>query len=90
MDAAGFLQFTNIRATPELTLQSMDDQSSLLAEFAADHQIHFLDLTATFQEEAGMGTELYYRFDTHWNQRGHDLAAETISNFIEEILPIRP
>ena len=90
LDAAGFLQFTNIRATPELTLQSMDDQSSLLAEFAADHQIHFLDLTATFQEEAGMGTELYYRFDTHWNQRGHDLAAETISNFIEEILPIRP
>lgn len=90
LDAAGFLQFTNVRATPELTLQNMDDQSDLLADFAADHNILFLDLTATFQEEAATGTELYYRFDTHWNQLGHDLAAGTISNFIEEILPIRP
>jgi hypothetical protein len=86
LDQEGFLQFTRERATPELTRQHMDDQSHLLADFAAEHKILYLDLTSTFQAEAGTGAELYYSFDTHWNQAGHDLAAETIDKYIEEIL----
>ena len=53
LDDAGFLQFRNETVTPELTRQNMDDQASLLADFAAENNIHFLDLTSTFQEEAG-------------------------------------
>jgi hypothetical protein len=33
---------------------------------------------------------LYYPFDTHWNQLGHDLAAETINEYIREMLPDTP
>ena len=84
---AGFLQFTSERATPELTRQHMDDQGHLLADFAAEHEILYLDLASTFQEEAGTGAELYYPFDTHWNQQGHDLAAEIINEYIKEMLP---
>ena len=87
LDEAGFLQFTSERATPELTRQHMDDQASLLADFAAEHKILYLDLTSTFQEETGTGAELYYPFDTHWNQLGHNLAAETINEYIKEMLP---
>jgi hypothetical protein len=84
LDPAGFLQFANKKSTPELTSERMDDQASLLADFAAENQIRFLDLTPIFQEEAGTGVELYYPYDTHWNQRGHDLAAQMIAEYIED------
>ena len=87
LDATGYLQFTSDRATPELTRQNMDDQSRLLGDFAAENDIRFLDLTPLFQEEAGTGAELYYPFDTHWNQLGHDLAAGSINKYITEMLP---
>jgi hypothetical protein len=86
LDEAGFLQFTSERSTPELIFQHMDDQGNLLADFAAEHEILYLNLTSTFQEEASTGAEMYYTFDTHWNQLGHDLAAETINKYIEGIL----
>jgi len=90
LDDTGFLQFTNKRATPELVRQHIDDQATLLADFAAEQHIRFLDLTSTFQKEAGASVELYYPFDTHWNQLGHDLAAETINEYIREMLPDTP
>lgn len=89
LDKAGFLQFTSERATPELTRKLIDDQANLLADFAAEQKIFYLDLTSTFQEAAAEGEELYYRFDTHWNQKGHDLAAGVISKYIEKIHPLR-
>jgi len=87
LDNAGWIQFTNKTASPELTRQHMDDQAHLLADFAAENNIRFLDLTPIFKEEAGKGAELYYSYDTHWNQLGHDLAAESINKYIEEMNP---
>jgi hypothetical protein len=86
LDETGFLQFVDGRATPELTRQQMDAQARLLADFAVDNNIRFLDLTPIFHEEAGRATELYYPFDTHWNQLGHDLAAQSINAYIQEML----
>lgn len=82
LNDSGYLDFTTQKATPELTQQYIDVQAQLLADFAAEQGIAFLDLTSTFQVEAGTGAELYYPFDTHWNQRGHDLAAQTIAEYI--------
>jgi hypothetical protein len=83
---AELLQFTNQTATPELARRHMDDQANLLADFAAENHIHFLNLTPYFQEEASAGTELYYPFDTHWNQRGQDLAAQRIAKYFEQYI----
>jgi hypothetical protein len=82
LDGAENLQFTNHKATPELTWQLMDDQEQLLTDFAAEKDIAFLDLTPDFKEEAGTGAELYYPFDTHWNQSGNNLAAQTIAKYV--------
>jgi hypothetical protein len=87
LDEAGFLQFKSEKATQEGTSKHLDDQASLLADFAVENHIFFLDLTPRFQEEAGRGAELYYSYDTHWNQKGHDLAAEMINEFMQEMLP---
>ena len=86
LNKAGFLQFIDQTATPELTRQHMDDQAHLLADFAAEQNMVFLDLTPYFQKEAGAGAELYYPFDTHWNQCGHNLAAQTIAQYIADPL----
>lgn len=83
MDEAGYLQFGNQRATSEMAGQYIGDQADLMANFAAEHSINYLDLTPFFQEEAGTGAQLYYPFDSHWNQQGHDLAAQTIGAYIE-------
>ena len=84
-DEAGFLEFTSRPATHELALRHMDDQANLLADFAEDQGMAFLNLTPTFREAAGTGVELYYPFDTHWNQQGHDLAAQTIASYMERM-----
>jgi hypothetical protein len=84
--AAEFLQFTNQTATLELARQHMDDQAQLLADFSAENHIHFLNLTPYFQKEVNAGKELYYPFDTHWNQRGQDLAAQSIANYLEQYM----
>ena len=88
LDEAGFLQLANQTATAELTRQHMDDQADALADFAAEQNIIFLNLTPYFQAEAGAGAEFYHPFDTHWNQRGHNLAAEGIANYIGDMLPV--
>ena len=86
-DANGFRNIPPEKATPEFARQHMDHQADLLADFAAKHNINYLDLTPYFRAEAGTSAELYYWFDTHWNQLGHDLAAETINEYIKEMLP---
>lgn len=87
LDDTGSLQFGNETATPGLVRQHMDDQAHLLADFAAGHSIRFLDLTPIFHEEAGRGTQLYHLYDTHWNQLGHNLAAEAIYEYMKELPP---
>ncbi|MBF8299210.1 MAG: hypothetical protein HW397_259, partial [Dehalococcoidia bacterium] len=59
-DEAGFLEFTSRPATLELALRHMDDQANLLADFAQDQELAFLNLTPTFREAAATGVELYY------------------------------
>jgi len=90
LDDKRFLQFRDKTVAPDLVRQHMDDQGRLLADFAAENHIHFLNLTPIFQEEAGAGAALYYPFDTHWNQLGHDLAAVSIDEYLEERLPGTP
>jgi SGNH hydrolase-like domain, acetyltransferase AlgX len=85
LDDAKYLQFTNQKVVPGVSLQYMDDQANLMAEFAAEQNFNFINLTSYFQEEAGRGVELYYPFDTHWNQSGHNLAARIIAAYIQDM-----
>ncbi len=39
----------------------------------------FIDLTPAFERAASEGALLYYPYDTHWTQAGHDLAAQVIA-----------
>ncbi|MCQ3974955.1 MAG: hypothetical protein DPW09_16065 [Anaerolineae bacterium] len=49
--------------------------------------VRYLDLTPVFAAHAAQGEQLYYRFDAHWNEAGHKLAAQTIRQYLAENTP---
>ncbi|MCH8290358.1 hypothetical protein IH992_04550 [Candidatus Poribacteria bacterium] len=51
-----------------------------LADFAKKHDLPFLDLLPIFASHPEM--ELYYSHDDHWTIAGHQLAAESIKDFL--------
>jgi hypothetical protein len=67
------------QATPEQVWAHRDDQRDAIVHLVQQHGIDLLDLTPAFLAEAARGTELYYPEDTHWNQTGHDLAAQLVA-----------
>ncbi len=42
----------------------------------------FFDTTPVLQAAAERGEMVYYVYDTHWNQRGHDLVGEALAQFL--------
>jgi hypothetical protein len=76
--------YENVRmeATMQLVRKHNNDQRDVISEFAKANKISFLDLTEVFQNKAKEGDDLYYEMDTHWNQNGQNLAAETIYKFM--------
>jgi hypothetical protein len=69
-------------STYDTVMRRLNNQRDAVAALAARKGIPFIDLTPVFQAAAGRGTILYYAYDTHWNQAGHDLAGQEIANFL--------
>jgi hypothetical protein len=57
-------------------------QRDAMSALAARHGVHFFDLTPGLQAEARRGQALYYTADTHWNQAGHQRAAELVADHL--------
>ena len=60
-----------------------------LAEICRKEAIPFLDMTSEFKTKVEGGGELYFTLDPHFNNTGHDLAAQLIYEKLldEELLP---
>lgn len=56
----------------------LSDQRDAMAAMAAEKGWIFVDLLEPFREQVAQGELLYYQYDTHWNQAGHNLAAARI------------
>lgn len=59
-------------------------QEQLMADFAQEAGIDFLNLTPIFWQETIARGELYHYADPHWNQAGNELAAEAIYQFLQQ------
>ena len=55
-----------------------DRGRDLLRDFAADHEIEFIDLLPAFVRAHQEGERLYHPNDTHWNASGNRLAAHVL------------
>jgi hypothetical protein len=73
--------------TAALLAQNIGAQRRLIAHFAHENRIAFLDFTPFFQQAAANGIDPYFFGDSHWNQAGHDLARQILRDFLA-VLPI--
>lgn len=68
---------------PENKLKSvLDPRYSGLIEILNDLEMSYIDLLPVFKEKAASREQLYLKYDGHWNEAGHLLAATTIRNFL--------
>jgi hypothetical protein len=61
----------------------LGEQRDAMSELAQQHGWLFIDLLEPFEQAAAQEQLLYYRYDGHWNQDGHNLAAQVIADFME-------
>lgn len=70
-------------------IASLGDQRDALRDVAEAEGWMFIDLLEPFQQEAyerGLAGEelLYYQYDGHWTQAGHQLASDIIADFMRD------
>ena len=53
-----------------------------VANLAARAGLDFVSLTPAFTTDAEQGRLLYFRFDSHWNSEGRELAAEVVATHL--------
>ncbi len=58
--------------------------TDIVASWARDSQIEFLDLTNALRAKAKSGQLVYFLDDGHWNANGHAAAAQAIERFLQE------
>jgi lysophospholipase L1-like esterase len=62
-------------------------------ELCTTHQLPYIDPTDAYLAAADSlqlsGDRLYYRYDWHWNARGHQLAAEILTRYVRPLLSER-
>ena len=57
----------------------------VVLEAAQEIGLQTIDVTPAFEQAAADGDMLYYSYDTHWNQAGHDIAAQHIADQLDNI-----
>ena len=65
-------------------LNRLDNQRDVIAEKADEADLIFFDLTPVLAEAAASGELVYYVYDTHWNQNGHDVVGRALADFLAE------
>lgn len=66
----------------EVYTSQLNNQRDAVAERAERTGFTFFDLTPVLQDAAARGEMVYYTYDTHWNQRGHDLVGQAIADYL--------
>ena len=65
-----------------ITVDSIDNnfsaQRDLIRDLAIDNGIELLDLTSELRTAIESGDSPYFFADTHWNQRGHNIAKQAL------------
>jgi lysophospholipase L1-like esterase len=59
-------------------------QNELMATFCRKEGIPFLDLTPELARVAATGQNVYFPDDSHWNARGHQVAADRLARFLAD------
>jgi hypothetical protein len=64
---------------------NFDNQRMVVQHVTEEAGLHFIDLTPAFEGAVLTGDPTYYPYDSHWSQRGHDLAGKTVAEALRNI-----
>ncbi|MFN8374110.1 MAG: hypothetical protein U0694_14690 [Anaerolineae bacterium] len=64
-------------------MANIDNQRNVIREVADESGMQFIDLVPALQAAALTGDPTYYTYDSHWSTRGHQVAGETIAQYIQ-------
>lgn len=87
LDHEGWLGFAEDfeAQTYDTVLANLNHQRDAIKMLAAEHDLYFFDLTPAFQDHLDDGKLLYYPYDSHWTQDGHELAGETVARDLQQV-----
>ncbi len=64
----------------------LEKPNRLIVEFSKKNQIAYLDLLPPLREYVNKSNELpYYKYDGHWNKKGHEIVSEMLYKKLEEM-----
>jgi lysophospholipase L1-like esterase len=69
---------------PKRLLGNRLAQNELMAGFCGREGIELVDVTPDLAATAAQGLNVYFPDDSHWNARGHQVAAERLARFLAE------
>jgi hypothetical protein len=55
----------------------------MMRDFCAKEGIRMLDMTGALEARVRTGENVYYPDESHFNETGHALAAETLGQFLD-------
>ncbi len=79
----GTIEKRSVQPTWDELMERRDNMATVIGEVARNEGYSFVDLSPHFSEAAANGELLYYTYDTHWNQAGHDLAGAIVADAIQ-------
>jgi lysophospholipase L1-like esterase len=59
-------------------------QNAMMRELCESAGIPFLDMTPALQRRVEQGDNVYFPDDSHFNELGQDLVAETLAAFLQD------
>lgn len=63
---------------------NVDQLVQPLLDYCVQAQLHCIDLTEPFRDQARQGRQLYFPVDIHWNAAGHRLVAQVVKRYLDE------
>lgn len=73
-----------LKSSYEQIMARLEYQHDAIAATLAKYHIPLVDLLPAFKAAAARGEMLYYEYDTHWSQAGHNLAGQTIATYLTQ------
>jgi len=67
----------------DVLLPSLSVQESALGQFCRTESIEFVSLTNPLQQEILNGRQAFFTYDQHWTPIGHEVAADTLYQYIQ-------
>jgi hypothetical protein len=69
----------------ETVLARLDNEEQVFKEFCEKESLEFISLTLPLRKEAALGRQVYFTYDDHWTPIGHEVVADTINDFLNEL-----